>query len=216
MAVPREADLLREQAQQRENILLGRENANKVYTYNETIGESVPTEQGIPLTSPISGSLYSLWVQPLTQIFGSPAASLPVPPPGSPPRAVLHASASFPVGEIMPPATPLEVLALVPVPPRSLHKLEEWQASLFVQGQVASSPAAVTKTEIGLVSISPADARLVVPDVPADRESVFVRLGLAQGTPEKTGTSVKVRLVSPSRPRAWFWFDNLRTKFWGH
>jgi hypothetical protein len=205
IVVPREADLVRVQAQQRENVRLGRENANKVYTFNETIGESVPAEHGIPLASPITGKLFSLWVQPQTQILGSPTATLPTPQPNSPPMTALHASTSAPVGEIIPPGTPLEVLALVPVPTHSLQLLEDWQASLIIEGQVALFPDAVTKTEIGRVPINPADARLVLPEVPAILESVFVRLSLAENGSEKIGTVVKVRLVSPSRPRAWFW-----------
>jgi hypothetical protein len=205
MAVPREADLVREQAQQRENVRLGRENSNKVYTFDETIGESVPTEQGIPLASPITGTLFSFWVQPQTQIFGSPSEALPIPQAGSPPMTALYAATSSPVGEIIPSGTPLEVLALIPVPPHSLHMLEGWEASLLNEGRVAPFPAAVTKFEIGRVSINPADARLVLPELPAGQESVFVRLSLEENSQEKIGTAVQVRLVSPSRPRAWFW-----------
>jgi hypothetical protein len=207
VAVPREADLMREQLQQRENKRLGRENANKVYTFNETLGESMPTEQGIPMASPVTGTLFSLWVQPQTQIFGSPS-TLPTPQPGSPPRAALHVSASSPVGEIIPPGTPLEVLALVPVPPHSLQMLEGWQAILTKEGQAAPFPAAVTKLEIGRVSISPADARLILPEVSTGQESVFVRVSLVENRSETIGTSVKVRLVPPSRPRVWFWLKN--------
>lgn len=203
--VPLEADLMREQAQQRENIRLGHENANKVYTFNESIGESVPTEQGVPLTSPITGNLFSLWVQPQTQIFGSTASTLPQPLPGDPPRVALHFAGSYPVGEIMPPGTPLEVLALMPIPPKLLHWHKGWQASIAIEAQEIKIPAESNKIEIGRVSLSSDDSRLVVPEISSSQESVFARLSLAGGPPRKIGTMVQVRLVSPSQPRVWYW-----------
>jgi hypothetical protein len=209
MTVPREADLVREQAQQIENIRLGHENANKVYTFNETIGESVPTEKGIPLASPATGTLYSLWVQPRMQIFGAPTPALPVPTPGAQPMIALHAGGSSPVGEIIPPGTPHEVLALIPVPPRSLHWQERWQASLTRDGQSTSLPPESTKVEIGRVSINPTDARLIMPELSASEESVFVRVSLPANDPGKIGSVVRLKLISPPRPRAWFWLRDI-------
>jgi hypothetical protein len=43
----------------------------------------------------------------------------------------------------------------------------------------------VIKAEIGHVSINPADARRVMPELPSSRESVFVRLSLAENSAEK-------------------------------
>ena len=205
MTIPREGDLMLEEVQQRENVRLGRENANKVYTFNEASGETVATEQGIPLASPATGTLYSLWVQPRMQIFGAPATTLPAPAPGVPPMMALYSNASSPVAEIMPPGTPLEVLALIPVPPRSLHWQEGWQASLVSEGATFAVPAGPASVEIGRVSLNPADARLVVPVLSAGKESVFARLSLLENNREMIGTAVRVRLVSPPRPRAWFW-----------
>lgn len=210
MTVPREADLMLAQAQQSENTRLGRENANKVYTFNEALGETVATERGIPLASPTTGTVYSLWVQARMQIFGAPAGTLPTPVPGGPPVIALHASGSSPVAEIMPPGTPLEVLALVPVPPCSLHRQEGWQASLVREGTGVAVPAGVTKVEVGRVSLTPADAGLLVPELAAGQDSVFVRVSLLDGDPEMMGTTVRVRLVSPSRPRAWLWLEGTR------
>jgi hypothetical protein len=207
--VPLEADWVRDQTLQRENVRLGHENANKVYTFNETMGQSVPTEQGIPIASPITGTLITLWVQPLTQIFGAPAATLPAPLPGEPPKMALHVASSYPVGEIMPPGTPLEVLALVPVPPRALPRIEGWQASLWRDGQSISLPSESTMVEAGSVSINPTDARLITPELSASEESIFVRLNLPANQPETIGRQVRLRLVSPSRPRAWFWLRRI-------
>ena len=205
MTVPLEVDLMRVQAQQRENTRLGRENANMVYTFNESLGESVATERGIPLVSPATGILYSLWVQPQTQIFGAPSTTLPTPAPGSPPMIALYAGTSSPVAEIMPPGTPLEVLALMPIPSHSLHKKEGWQATLTGAGQSSAVPAGMTKIEFGRVSLNPADARLLVPELPAERESVFARVSLAADNSVTIGSAVRVRLVSPPRPRVWYW-----------
>jgi len=210
MTVPRESDLMLAQAQQIENTRLGRENANKVYTFNAAIGEIVATEQGIPLASPTTGTVYSLWVQARMQIFGAPAVTLPTPIPGGPPMIALHASGSSPVAEIMPPGTPLEVLALVPAPPRSLHRQEGWQAGLASEGTGVAVPAGVTKVEIGRVSLDPADAGRIVPELAAGQESVFVRVSLLDNDQELMGTTVRVRLVSPPRPRVWFWLGETR------
>lgn len=205
MTVPLEMDLMRVQARQRENTRLGRENANRVYTFNESLGESVATEHGIPLVSPATGILYSLWVQPQTQVFGAPSTTLPTPAPGRPPTIALHAGTSSPVAEIMLPGTPLEVLALMPVLPRSLHKEGGWQATLTGAGQSSAAPAGMTKIEFGRVSLNPADATLLVPELRAEGESVFVRVSLAADESATIGSAVRVRLVSPSRPRVWYW-----------
>ncbi len=109
----------------------------------------------------------------------------------------------------MPPGTPLEVLALIPVPPRSLCGLEGWKSSLVseVTG-VAISPGA-TGIEIGRVSIIPADAGLIVPELSSAQECVFTRLSLSESDREMIGTKIRVKLISPPRPRAWFWLHGI-------
>ena len=205
MAVPREEDLLLVQAQRDENIRLGRGNANQVYIFDETLGESAPTEQGIPLVSPATGTLFTLWVQPLTQIFGSPAATLPKPLSDDSPSMALHVAGSYPVGEIMPAGAPLEVLALIVISPRFRKMCGGWQVSLTSEGENLAFPPGVTKVEIGSVSINPDDARLVMPELSITQESVFARLSLSENNPGMLGTTVRVIIVSPWRPRVWFW-----------
>jgi hypothetical protein len=205
MLVSREGDLTEAQAQQRENIRLGRENANKVYVFDEVRGEMVATERGIPLLSPATGILYSLWVQPKMQTFASLHDPLPVPVPGGPVMTALSVGTSPPVAEIIPPGTPLEVLALLSVPPRSLQKHEGWQVRLTGGGQGIAAPAPVTRVEIGRVPLNPADAGLLVPELSSGQAGVFSRISLPENNLQKIGTAVQVRLVSPLRPRAWFW-----------
>ncbi len=206
ITVPREADLELAKAGQKYNLQRGRENANKVYSFNEAIGEMVPTEQGLPLASPVSGLLYSLWVQPQMQIFGSSAAATPSPEPGSPPMSVLHAGGSSPVAEIMPPGTPLEVMALLQVPPRAVQGGAGWQASLVEKGESVNLPAGVTKIDFGSVALDPADARLLMPALITAQKSIFVRVSLPQEYQGKPGRAVRLRMVSPLRPRIWLWF----------
>jgi hypothetical protein len=205
MAVPREADLALAQAQNDENIRLGRENANKVYTFDEAIGESAPTERGIPFASPVTGLIFSIWIRPRMQIFGAPITPLPTVVPGGPPITALSTGVSSPVAEIMPQGTPLEVMALVAIPSSFRHGGEGWQASLFSEKESRAVFAGETRVEFGRVTINPVDARLVLPELLVTRESVFIRLSLLGKIPAAIGTTVRVRLISPVRPRAWTW-----------
>jgi len=108
----------------------------------------------------------------------------------------------------MRPETPHEVFGLVPIPPAALRELSGWRVSLTPPGDRAPVPLAVTTIELGRVPIDVADARLVVPGLPVTRDSVFVRLRLAEAPPrERLGAPLLFTLTSPARPRLWLWLS---------
>ena len=78
-----------------------------------------------------------------------------------------------PLGEIMRPETPLEVFGLVPIPPPALRALPGWRVSLTPPGERTPVPLVVTAIEFGRVPIDAADAKLIFPDLPVTRESIF-------------------------------------------
>ena len=198
-----EGDLERNRAQQQENVRLGREAANKVYVHDDSLGQIVPVEQGIPLSSPADGILYSFWARPVMHITGPMHSALPVMPPGSPAmRAIASGTAGTPVAEILPPGVPSEVLALVPVDP-SLRWLTNGRESVFTA--IVTDSMGIRGIEFGSVPISPDDARLLVPGFASAQDAVFVRLRLAEGDLADWDRKVSVRLISPRYPRAWYW-----------
>lgn len=202
-----EGDLERIIAQQRENTRLGREAANQVHVRDETLGRSVPAERGIPLLSPADGILYSFWVQPAMQITGAMRSGLPPAPPDGPPVRMLGAgTAGTPIAEILPPGASGEVLALIPVVPGPLGSVNGWQGVL--EGAGAASMEATT-IESGSVPIGPDDAKLLVPGIAGGQESVFVRLRLKEEVLPLLDRTVRIRLVSPSHPRAWYWLKGI-------
>jgi hypothetical protein len=202
-----EGDLERIIAQQRENVRLGREAANRIYVFDDSLGRSVAAERGIPLASPADGILYSFWVQPAMQITGALPSNLPAVPSGSAPmRAIGSGTAGTPVAEILPPAAPREVLGLVPAGPHLAEFISEWQAVLAGTGTDAVE---VANIEFGSVPISPADAKFLVPGLAGAQESVFVRLRLKEGNLPLLNRTVGVRLVSARYPRVWFWLKGI-------
>jgi hypothetical protein len=64
----------------------------------------------------------------------------------------------------------------------------------------------VTAIEFGRVPIDAADAKLIFPDLPVTRDSIFVRLRLAEAPArERWGAPLLITLTSPARPRLWRW-----------
>jgi hypothetical protein len=170
---------------QAENVRLGRQDANLVQIFDRGVGMYRSTEDGQPFPSAVAGMVYSLWITRRLQ-FNGPS----------------------PLGEIMRPETPHEVFGLVPIPPAALRELSGWRVSLTPPGERAPVPLVVTTIELGRVPIAVADARLVVPSLPVTRDSVFVRLRLAEAPPrERLGAPLLITLTAPARPRLWLWLS---------
>ena len=111
-----------------------------------------------------------------------------------------------PLGEIMRPEPPLEVFGLVPIPLPALRALPGWRVSLTPPGERTPVPLVVTAIEFGRVPIDAAGAKLIFPDLPVTRESIFVRLRLAEAPArERWGAPLLITLTSPARPRLWRW-----------
>jgi hypothetical protein len=173
-----------EEAQAAANVRLGRADSNLVQVFDRGVGMYRDTEDGQPFPSAVGGMVYSLWITRRFQ-FG-PA----------------------PLGEIMRPETPLEVFGLVPIPPPALRDLPGWRVSLTPPGERTPVPLPVTAIEFGRVPIDAADAKLIFPDLPVTRESIFVRVRLAEAPPrERWGAPLLITLTSPARPRVWRWLS---------
>jgi hypothetical protein len=183
--ISQEDNLAMAEAQAAENVRLGRQDANLVQIFDRGVGMYRSTEDGQPFRSAVAGMVYSLWITRRFQ-FNGPS----------------------PLGEIMRAETPHEVFGLVPIPPAALRDLSGWRVSLAPRGERASVALAVTTIELGRVPIDVADARLVVPGLPVTRDSVFVRLRLAEAPPrERLGAPLLITLTSPARPRLWLWLS---------
>ena len=150
-----------EEAQAAANVRLGRADSNLVQVFDRGVGMYRDTEDGQPFPSAVGGMVYSLWITRRFQFGPSP------------------------LGEIMRPETPLEVFGLVPIPPPALRELPGWRVSLTPPGERTPVPLAVTAIEFGRVPIDAADAKLIFPDLPVTRESIFVRLRLAEAPPRE-------------------------------
>jgi hypothetical protein len=112
------------------------------------------------------------------------------------------------VGEIMRPETPLEVFGLVPIPPAALRELPGWRASLAAPGEGTPAPLLVSAIEFGRVPIDAGDAKIILPNLPVTRDSVFVRLRLDPAPARDTlGRTFLIKLTSPARPRLWLWIS---------
>ena len=60
--------------------------------------------------------------------------------------------------------------------------------------------------EFGRIPIDAGDAKAIFPSLPITRDSVFVRLTLAQAPArERLGAPLIITLTSPARPRVWLW-----------
>ena len=60
--------------------------------------------------------------------------------------------------------------------------------------------------EFGRIPIDAGDAKAILPSLPITRDSVFVRLTLAQAPArERLGAPLIITLTSPARPRVWLW-----------
>ena len=183
--VNREDDIAMEEARAAENVRSGAQELNLVNVFDRSIGMYRTTEDGQPFPSAVAGKVYSLWMRQTTQF--SPAHAL---------------------GEIWRPETPLEVFGLVPTPPASLRDLPGWRASLMAPGEAVPTPLVVSTIEFGRIPIDPGDARIIFPSLPITRESVFVRLKLAQAPElERPGTALRITLTSPARPRVALWLN---------
>lgn len=183
--VDREDQLAMEEAQAAENVRLGRQDSNLVQIFDRGAGMYRATEDGQPFASAVAGRVHSLWITRRFQFAG------PVP-----------------LGEIMRPETPLEVFGLVPIAPPALRELPGWRVSLTPPGERTPVPLVVTAIEFGRVPIDAADAKLIFPDLPVTRESIFVRLRLADPPPrERWGAPLLITLTSPARPRLWRWLS---------
>jgi len=67
---------------------------------------------------------------------------------------------------------------------------------------------ALLEEKLPLERIDAADANLLFPDLPVTRESIFVRLRLAEAPPrERWGAPLLITLTSPARPRLWRWLS---------
>jgi hypothetical protein len=183
--ISQEDNLTMVEAQAAENVRLGRQDANVVQVFDRGVGMYRDTEDGRPFSSAVAGRVHSLWITRRLQ-FNGPS----------------------PLGEIMRPETPHEVFGLIPIPPAALRELSGWRATLTPPGERTPIPLAVTTIEIGRVPIDVADATLIVPNLPVTRESVFVRLRLAEAvSPERLGAPLLITLTSPPRPRLWLWLS---------
>jgi len=140
------------------------------------------TEDGEPFPSDAAGLVYSLWVMQRSQFLGAP------------------------VGEIMRPGTPVEVLGLVPVPPAAVREASGWTATIAAPEGL--EPVVIRTVELGRVKMDGRDANILFPDLAVTRDSVFVRLAF-EGTPgrEKLGKLVRITLTAPARPRLWLWLS---------
>jgi hypothetical protein len=178
-----EDDVAMEEARAAENVQLGHPEFNLAHAFDQSIGMIRATEDGQPFPSAVAGVVYSLWVRQRSQFSRVRA-----------------------LGEIWRPETPLEVFGLVPAPPASLRDLPGWRAGLAAPGEAAPAPLTVTSIEFGRVPIDAGDARLIFPSLPVTRESVFVRLRLAEAPDrERLGAPLLITLTSPARPRLWLW-----------
>jgi hypothetical protein len=67
---------------------------------------------------------------------------------------------------------------------------------------------ALLEEKLPLERIEAADANLLFPDLSVTRESIFVRLRLAEAPPrEQWGAPLLITLTSPARPRVWRWLS---------
>jgi hypothetical protein len=181
--VDRETDVAMEAAQAAENVRRGRQDANLPNVFDRGIGMWRATEDGEPFPSAVGGLVYSLWVRQRSQF--SPAAAL---------------------GEIWRSETPLEVFGLVPIPPAPLRDLAGWRASLTAPGERTPEPLPVGAIVFGRIPIDAGDAQAIFPGLPITRDSVFVRLTLAEPPArERLGAPLIITLTSPARPRVWHW-----------
>jgi hypothetical protein len=183
--VYREDDVAMEEARAAENVRLGRHDFNLVHVFDRGAGMYRATEDGQPFPSAVAGLVYSLWITRRSQFSGAAA-----------------------LGEIMRPETPLEVLGLVPIPPAALRELPGWRASLAAPGEGTPAPLLVSAIEFGHVPIDAGDAKIILPNLPVTRDSVFVRLRLDPAPARDTlGTTFLIKLTSPARPRLWLWIS---------
>jgi hypothetical protein len=183
--VHREDDVAMGEAQAAENVRLGHPEFNLVQVFDRGAGMYRATEEGEPFQSAVAGLVYSLWIMQRSQFSGATA-----------------------LGEIMRPQTPLEVFGLVPIPPAALRELPGWRASLAAPGERTPVPLLVTAIEFGRVPIDAGDARIIFPNLPVTRGSVFVRLRLDPAPAHDTlGTTFLITLTSPARPRLWLWMS---------
>ena len=183
--VYREDDLAMEEARAAENVRLGRQDFNLVQVFDRGAGMYRATEDGEPFPSAVAGLVYSLWITQRSQFSGA-----------------------APLGEIMRPETPLEVFGLVPIPPAALRELPGWRASLAAPGEGTPAPLLVSAIEFGRVPIDAGDAKIILPNLPVTRDSVFVRLRLDPAPARDTlGRTFLIKLTSPARPRLWLWIS---------
>ena len=99
-------------------------------------------------------------------------------------------------------------LIIVPIPPASLRELPGWRASLRAPGEATPAPLVVTTIEFGHVPIDAGDAKVLLPNLPVTRGSIFVRLKLGEARArERLGAPLLITLTSPARPRLWLWLN---------
>lgn len=181
--VSQEDELALSEARAAENARLGRHDANLVHAFDQSLGVIRATEDGAPFSSEVEGLVYSLWVMQRSQFFPAP------------------------VGEIMKPGTEVEVLGLVPIPPKAVRAAPGWTAG--VAAAVESATAfEVTSVELGRIPLDARDAQVLFPDLGVTRDSVFVRLALRSLlSRDDLGKLVRITLTAPARPRLWLWLD---------
>jgi hypothetical protein len=183
--VHREDDVATGEARAAENVRLGRPDFNLVQVMDRGAGMYRETEDGEPFPSAVAGLVYSRWITQRSQFSGAGA-----------------------LGEIMRPETPLEVFGLVAIPPPALRELPGWRASLTAPGERTPVPLPVSAIEFGHVPIEARDAKIIFPNLPVTRDSIFVRLRLAEAPPrERPGAPLLITLTSPARPRVWRWLS---------
>ena len=183
--VHREDDVAMAESRAAENVRLGHPEFNLVHVFDRGAGMSRATEEGEPVPSAVAGRVYSLWITQRSQFSGA-----------------------GPLGEIMRRETPLEVFGLVPIPPTALRELPGWRASLTAPGERTPAPLQIIAIEFGGVPIDARDAKIILPNLPVTRDSVFVRLRLDPAPArDALGATFLITLTSPARPRLWLWLS---------
>lgn len=141
---------------------------------------------GLTFESDVAGVIYSLWIRPRLPYL-----------------------TVLPVGEILRPDTPIEVLGLVPSPPAALRDLDGWRADLLAPRDGSATNLVAKAIELGRVPLEAPDAKLLFPDLAGTHRSVFARFLLDDASArERLGAPVLITLTSPARSRLSLWLGS--------
>lgn len=188
--VGRETDVALEEAIIQENERVGHPEFTTPHVLDKERGEYQPAQSGIALRSPDRGVLYSLWATPMTQLF---------------PRT--------PIAEVVRPDAPVEVLGVIPAYSDTVLTTLQQVARLTLDAGAGELANQIALFDIGRIKIAALDLRLLMPTVTTSQDSYFVRLLFNQVVPSSMlRKAVQFQLVSPRRPRIWFWWKAYQSK----